>query len=209
MFRSLSPVLAAVGFAAALIVTLTASVRAAAANSPAAAQSSVQASPHQISYKDAKRLIKLSEHTGMKMAHMIMYSGKTANIIVIANQPGLKDMTFAIHGMVNPEVTVPAGAKVRLTLVNMDFGGGMAHGIVIGKLAPPYGVSVPSPLPGQIAQIPLLATRSRQTRSQAKYYADTVTFTAKKPGTYYYLCQMPTHAKMFKMFGKFVITPGH
>ncbi|NNM86483.1 MAG: hypothetical protein HKL96_12105 [Phycisphaerales bacterium] len=205
MLRSFSQVAAAALFALATIMVPHLTARAVAPHSSAAVRSTASASPHQISYKTAKRLIHQSEHTGMKMGKMVMFSGKSAHIIIIANQPGLKDMTFAIHGMVNPEVTVPVGAKVQLTLVNMDFGGGMAHGIVIGKLTPPYATAVPVPVPGQIAQIPLLAPRSRQTRSQAKYYADSTTFTAKKPGTYYYLCQMPTHAKMFKMYGKFEV----
>ncbi len=202
MFRSISS--AAVCISLAIAMAMAFHLRAA-----PVADGALPTKPHLVSYQAAKKLIKLSEHTGMVMGHMVMYSGKEVHVVVVANQPGLKDMTFAVHGLVNPELDVPAGAKVSLTLINMDFGGGMAHGVVIGKLAPPYGVSVPSPLPGQIAQIPLLAPRSKQTRSQAKYYVDTVKFTAKKPGTYYYLCQMPTHAKMFKMYGKFVITPGH
>jgi len=164
-----------------------------------------------ISYAAAKLLIKYSNSTGMLMGHgkhkSVMFMGHKIHIVMVAVEPGSPDQTFEIHKLVDPEITVPAGTAITLTILNMDFGAGMIHGVVIGKAKPPYKTVVPLPLPGQIAEIPLIMPRTKKSVTKSMYYIGTTTFTAPKaPGTYYYLCQMPGHAKA-GMYGKFVVTP--
>ncbi|MGC9260435.1 MAG: plastocyanin/azurin family copper-binding protein [Phycisphaerae bacterium] len=164
-----------------------------------------------ISYAAAKPLIKYSNATGMLMGHgkhkSVMFMGHKIHIVMVAVEPGSPDQTFEIHKLVDPEITVPAGSKISLTVLNMDFGPGMIHGVVIGQAKPPYKTIVPLPLPGQLAEIPLIMPRTKKSVTKSMYYMGTTTFTApQNPGTYYYLCQMPGHAKT-GMYGKFVVTP--
>lgn len=164
-----------------------------------------------ISYAAAKPLIKYSNSTGMLMGHgkhkSVMFMGHNIHIVMVAVEPGAPDQTFEIHKLVDPKITVPAGAKIVLSVLNMDFGPGMIHGVLIGKAKPPYKTVVPVPVKGQIAEIPLTMPRTAKSIKKSKYFIGTTTFQApKNPGTYYYLCQMPNHAKT-GMFGKFVVTP--
>ncbi|MHB1768098.1 MAG: sulfocyanin-like copper-binding protein [Phycisphaerae bacterium] len=164
-----------------------------------------------ISYAAAKLLIKYSNSTGMLMGHgkhkSVMFMGHHIHIVMVAVEPGSPDQTFEIHKLVDPEITVPAGAKIVLTVLNMDFGPGKIHGVLIGKAKPPYKTVVAVPVQGQIAEIPLTMPRTAKSIKKSKYFMGTTTLRApQNPGTYYYLCQMPGHAKA-GMFGKFVVTP--
>ena len=164
-----------------------------------------------ISYAVAKPLIKYSNSTGMLMGHSkhksVMFMGHNIHIVMVAVEPGSPAQTFEIHKLVDPEITVPAGAKVALTVLNMDFGPGKIHGVLIGKAKPPYKTVVAVPVQGQIAEIPLTMPRTAKSIKKSKYFTGTTTFRApQNPGTYYYLCQMPDHAKT-GMYGKFVVTP--
>jgi rusticyanin len=164
-----------------------------------------------ISYTAAKQLIKYSNSAGMLMGHgkhkSVMFMGHNIHIVMVAVEPGSPDQTFEIRKLIDPEITVPAGAKVTLTLLNMDFGPGMIHGVLIGKAKPPYKTVVPVPVQGQIAEIPLTMPRTAKAIKKSMYFFGTTTFHApQNPGTYFYLCQMPSHAKS-GMYGKFVVTP--
>ncbi|EQD41829.1 rusticyaninB1, partial [mine drainage metagenome] len=137
----------------------------------------------------------------------IRFLGHNIHIVMVAVEPGSSDQTFEIHKLVDPEVEVSAGAKITLTLLNMDYGASMIHGVVIGQATPPYKAVVPVPVTGQIAEIPLTMPRTSQSVRKSKYFVDTTTFNApQKPGYYYYFCQMPGHAKT-GMYGKFVVMP--
>lgn len=164
-----------------------------------------------ISYAVAKPLIKYSNSTGMLMGHgkhkSVMFMGHNIHIVMVAVEPGSPAQTFEIHKLVDPEITVPAGAKIVLTVLNMDFGPGKIYGVLIEKAKPPYKTVVPVPMQGQIAEIPLTMPRTAKSLKKSKYFTGTTTFKApQNPGTYYYLCQMPGHAKA-GMYGKFVVTP--
>ncbi len=164
-----------------------------------------------IHYTVARPLIKYSNSEGMLMGHgkhkSVMFMGHNIHMVMIAVEPGSPDQTFEIHKLVDPKLTVPAGANITLTILNMDYGPGMIHGVIIGKAQPPYKTVVPVPVPGQIAEIPLTMPRTAKSIKKSNYYFGTTTFKAPgTPGTYYYLCQMPGHAKA-GMYGKFVVTP--
>ena len=81
-----------------------------------------------ISYAAAKPLIKYSNSTGMLMGHgkhkSVMFMGHHIHIVMAAVEPGSPDQTFEIRKLVDPEITVPAGARIVLTVLNMDFGPG-------------------------------------------------------------------------------------
>ena len=164
-----------------------------------------------VSYAVAKPLITYSNSTGMLMGRgkrkSVMFMGHNIHIVMIAGEPGSSDETFEIHKLVDPEITVPAGAKVTLTLLNMDFGPGKIHGVLIGKAKPPYKTVVPVPVQGQIAEIPMTMPRTAKSIKKSEYFIGTTTFKAPQNlGTYYYLCQIPGHAKA-GMYGTFVVTP--
>jgi rusticyanin len=164
-----------------------------------------------LAYSVINPLIKYSNSSGMLMGHgkhkSVMFMGHNIHIVMVAVEPGSPDQTFEIHKLVDPEITVPAGAKITLSLLNMDYGPGMIHGVVIGKAKPPYNTVVPIPLPDQLAEIPLIMPRTAKPIQKSMYFVGVTTFTApKQPGTYYYSCQMPGHAKT-GMYGKFAVRP--
>jgi len=70
-----------------------------------------------------------------------------------------------------------------------------------------YKTVVPVPVQGQIAEIPLTMPRTAKSIKKSLYFIGTTAFKApQNPGTYYYLCQMPGHAKS-GMYGKCVVAP--
>ena len=145
-----------------------------------------------VSYAVAKPLIKYSNSAGMLMGRgkhkSVMFMGHNIHIVMVAVEPGSPAQTFEIHKLVDPEITVPAGAKVMLSLLNMDFGPGKIHGVLIGKAKPPYKTVMPVPVRGQIAEIPLTMPRTAKSIKKSKYFIGTTTFKAPhNPGTYYYL----------------------
>ncbi|MCK9367202.1 MAG: plastocyanin/azurin family copper-binding protein [Metallibacterium scheffleri] len=161
-----------------------------------------------IAYETARPLIKYSNSAGTRMGRKtIKFLGHDIRIVMVAVEPGSPDQTFEIHRLVDPEVEVSAGARITLTLLNMDYGASMIHGVVVGHAKPPYKAIVPLPVADQIAEIPLTMPRTLQSVRQSEYFVDTTTFNApQKPGYYYYFCQMPGHAKT-GMYGKFVVAP--
>ncbi len=164
-----------------------------------------------IAYEAARPLIRYSDSAGTLVGggthKAIEFLGHDIRIVLVAVEPGSPDQTFEIHKLVDPEVEVPVGAKITVTLLNMDYGAGMIHGVVIGRAAPPYKMVVPVPVAGQIAEIPLTMPRTAQSVRKSKYFVAATSFNApRKPGYYYYFCQMPGHAKS-GMYGKFVVVP--
>lgn len=151
----------------------------------------------------------------------VRFSGTRIEIPVIAVEPGKPDTTFEVHGKVNPTLIVPAGAKLRFVLANADTG--MPHGLDVTLSAPPYGV---------LPHLPMMAGTMMNSKSMRrsmmggavmmkKSAAATGTVNPKadgrkslavkktgwftlKPGTYYYVCPIPGHAKQ-GMYGKIIV----
>jgi len=84
----------------------------------------------------------------------------------------------------------------------MDYGNGMAHGLIITRLPPPYPYM--GTMMAATGGIPPLAPRSSDSLQNASYAAGTAHFRATTPGTYYYLCQVPGHAQK-GMYGKIIV----
>jgi len=59
----------------------------------------------------------------------ITFSGTDVHLVVVASPAGGPDETFRIAGMVNPAITVPAGARVSMEVINADPD--TAHGLVV------------------------------------------------------------------------------
>ncbi len=160
-----------------------------------------------ISYLDANQLLKQTA----RQAHVdkdrkeVSFTGQRIDIGVAAVQPGFPDTTFEVAGLVNPTIVVPAGSLITITFVNMDYGQGMAHGLSITPIPPPYPVFSMMGAPDTLAGIPVLPPRQLEDVHRSLYAEGSVTFPAPPPGEYYYLCQYYFHASK-GMYGRFIVT---
>ncbi len=151
----------------------------------------------------------------------VRFSGTRIEIPVIAVEPGKPDTTFEVHGKVNPTLIVPAGAKLRFVLANADAG--MPHGLDVTLSAPPYGVLPHLPMMAGTMMNSKFMRQSMmgEAAMMKKSTAATGTVNPKvdgrkglaikktgwftlKPGTYYYVCPIPGHAKQ-GMYGKIIV----
>lgn len=151
----------------------------------------------------------------------VRFSGARIEIPVIAVEPGKPDTTFEVHGKVNPTIIVPAGAKLRFVLANADAG--MPHGLDVTLSAPPYGVLPHLPtmagammnsksmrqsmMGGSVVMKKTTAatgTVNPQDDGRQRLAVKKTGWFTLKPGTYYYVCPIPGHAKQ-GMYGKIIV----
>jgi len=134
-----------------------------------------------------------------RAANQITFTGTSVRLVVLASPAGGPDETFRIAGLVNPAITVKAGARVSIEIINADSD--TAHGLVITA-----GHPTPS-------WMPMMTTRTAfagaalwflGNPTSAGMHAGTLTFTASAPGTYRYLCPVPGHAQK-GMAGTFTV----
>lgn len=123
-------------------------------------------------------------------ARTITFTTGSVHFAAVASPAGGPDETFRIAGLVNPTITVPAGAQVSIRIINADPD--TAHGLVI------------SSGPARSSWMPMMTSRPAFTGSAlwflgnptaAGMHTATLTFTATTPGTYHYLCPVPGHAQ--------------
>ncbi len=162
-----------------------------------------------IGFRQAHKIVKAANRegkvSGSKKHPLVVFHGKRVHIRMIAVEPGAPDQTFEIHKRVDPAISVKAGAKIDLTLLNMDYGPGMMHGVVIGKIKPPFPMVIGLPVKHQLVSLPMMMPRSRKSIHQSSFYVESTHFRAPKtPGVYYYFCQMPMHAQQ-GMYGRFIV----
>jgi len=81
-----------------------------------------------------------------RAANRITFTGTSVRLVVVASPPGGRDESFRIAGLVNPAITVKAGARVSIEIINADPD--TAHGLVITA-----GHGTPS-------WMPMMATRA-------------------------------------------------
>jgi rusticyanin len=126
-----------------------------------------------------------------RAANTVTFTTTTVQVTVLASPPDGADETFRAAGLTNPQIVVPAGARVSIRLVNADPD--TAHGLVI------TGSDAASSSP-----MPMMTARPAFTGSalwflgnptSAGMHAGTLTFTASTTGTYRYLCPVPGHAQ--------------
>lgn len=131
--------------------------------------------------------------------HRITLSEKTVALVALASPSGGPDETYRIAGLVNPTITVKAGTRVSIEVVNADSD--TAHGLVITA-----GSSTRSWMPMMTA-VPAFngsALWFLGDPTSVGMHAGTLSFTATTPGIYYYLCAVPGHAQK-GMIGTFVV----
>lgn len=160
-----------------------------------------------LSYGQAQTYIRDGHNLGRvnAKANTVTYSGPDVTINMVAVQPGHDDQTFEVAGLTNPTLIVPLGATVHLTVVNMDYGDNMEHGLILTPAPPPYPyISMMYTGPGLVQVEPLLPWRSEKDVAQAHYAALSTTFVARDPGRFWYVCPTPKHAEQ-GMYGKFEI----
>jgi rusticyanin len=123
-------------------------------------------------------------------ARTITFTTGSVHLAAVASPAGGPDETFRIASMVNPKITVPAGARVSIQVINADPD--TAHGLVITSG------------PARSSWMPMMTSRPAFTGSAlwflgnptaAGMHTGTLTFTASTPGTYHYLCPVPGHAQ--------------
>ncbi len=129
----------------------------------------------------------------------ISFTGSSVRLVAVASPAGGPDETFRIAGLVNPAVTVPAGSRVSIQVVNADPD--TAHGLVITAASP------------RSSWMPMMTAAPAFSGSALWFLGDptaagmhtgTLAFTASQPGTYHYLCPVPGHAQK-GMAGLFTI----
>ena len=147
----------------------------------------------------------------------MVFSGRRITIPMVAVAPGAPDTTFEIHGQVNPILVIPAGAKVRFELANVDKG--MPHGLDVTIQGPPYTTNPDLPMqktpakiignplrsPGRHAVISLgIAPR----RSKGPLVVNHSAWFTLQPGVYHYVCPVPGHASA-GMHGRIIVEKRH
>lgn len=160
---------------------------------------------NELLWNKARHALAASTHEGRVQGHTVSFRGRAVTLRIVANAPHHPDMSFEAGGLTNPTISVAQGSQVTLTLLNMDYGPGMAHGIVVTTKGPPYPPFPDIPQAQTIARIPSLAPRSRRRLSKARYAEASVRFRAERPGTYYYVCPTPGHAQGARMYGRFIV----
>jgi rusticyanin len=133
-------------------------------------------------------------------ARTISFTTASVHLAAVASPAAGLDETFRIAGMVNPKITVPAGAQVSIQVINADPD--TAHGLVVTSGQ------------GRSSWMPMMTSRPAFTGSAlwflgnptaAGMHAGTLIFTAATPGTYHYLCPVPGHAQK-GMAGDFTVS---
>ncbi len=160
----------------------------------------------QISFVDAMQLLKQTADSAHidKAKNQATFTGDRIEIAMAAVQPDFPDTTFEVAGLVNPTIIVPAGSTITINFINMDYGSGMNHGVVITPDAPPYPVLSMMGMSNYFVGIPVLPPRQSEDAQKSLYPESSVTFQAPSSGTYYYLCQYYDHASK-GMYGRFIV----
>ncbi|MDA8064657.1 MAG: plastocyanin/azurin family copper-binding protein [Thermaerobacter sp.] len=130
----------------------------------------------------------------------VTYTGSSVTLVALASPHGKPNMTWEIDGLVNPTVRVNPGARVKVELVNTDWG--YLHGFELTTTPPPYPFMAMMGINNDFLVMPL-PPRTSKDLATAQYYTRSSSFTAAS-GTYYYICPVPGHAAA-GMFGKLVV----
>ncbi len=124
-----------------------------------------------------------------RAARTITFTTATVKLTVLAS-PSMPAESFRIAGMTDPAISVPAGARVTIELINADDD--MAHGLVI---MPAGAARSAMPMMTAAPAFSGAALWFLGEPTGAGMHAGTITFTAGTPGSYQYLCPVPGHAR--------------
>jgi rusticyanin len=134
-----------------------------------------------------------------RAARTITFTTASVRFTAVASPAGGPDETFRIAGLVNPAITVPAGAHVTIQVVNADHD--TAHGLVVTASG---AASSWMPMMTSPPAFPGSALWFLPNPTAAGMHTGTLTFTASTPGAYHYLCPVPGHAQK-GMTGQFTV----
>lgn len=124
-----------------------------------------------------------------RAARTITFTTANVRLAVLAS-PSMPAESYRIAGMTDPAISVPAGARVTIELVNAD--GDMAHGLVI---MPAGAAGSALPMMTAAPSFTGAALWFLGKPASAGMHVGTLTFTAAIPGRYQYLCPVPGHAR--------------
>lgn len=119
----------------------------------------------------------------------ITFTSHDVRLVVLAS-PSMPAESFRIAGMTNPAITVPAGAAVRITVINADTD--MAHGLVVTATGA-AGSPMPMMTAGPAFSGAALWFLGEPTA--AGMHEGALAFTARTAGDYQYLCPVTRHAQ--------------
>jgi hypothetical protein len=120
-----------------------------------------------------------------KTENTLTFSQSEIRITALA---GPEDAMFSyrINGLTNPTLRLPAGGRLRLTVVNVDDD--MSHDLVISS---PHSSFPERPeVPPHAVRTPLLSARRGEV-----FQGEVLLIQPLRPGAYDYFCSVPGHAK--------------
>jgi len=154
--------------------------------------------------------LKRSAHAGMLKDRRVVFSGRRIVIPVIAVAPGAPDTTFEIHGRVDPTLVFPAGVRIRFALANAYRG--MPHGLDVTRKSPPYAknpdLRATHKASASGGKAVVAATGVIPPARDSHWRARRSAWVTLAPGTYYYACPVPGHARK-GMHGRIVVKARH
>ena len=133
-------------------------------------------------------------------ANTVRYTTSSVTLVALASPHGKPNMTWEIDGLVNPTITVPAGAHITVHLVNTDWG--YMHGFELTTTTPPYPYMSMMGIANDFLVMPL-PERTTKDLATARFYTRTASLTLAS-GTYDYLCPVPGHAQQ-GMYGRLIV----
>ncbi len=126
-------------------------------------------------------------------------ANSTVTLAVVGATIGGLDR-FVVGTLIDPTIKVKAGTSVLIIFhARALAGGNPQHSFVIVNSKPPY----PSVL-SQSDVTPAIPGSSTDNPIQPQKDQFTLSFTADKPGTYYYICGVSPHAAT-GMYGQFIV----
>jgi rusticyanin len=134
-------------------------------------------------------------------AGTVTYTRARVALVALGSPPGDPDETWNIAGMVNPTVVIHQGAQVTVYFFNADADKDTWHGWLLTTARPPYLRKVAHRVP---LAFPDAVATPVHGETAHRWFGRTVHFRASRAGTYYYLCQVPGHARM-GMYGQLVV----
>ena len=130
----------------------------------------------------------------------LTFTGDTAALTLVVGSDEANMYVFRAAGLTNPEIVIPAGARVTLRLVNADTD--MAHGVVVTTA----GVARSSWMPMMTSTAAFSGAAIwalGEADGSGAPFRDT-SFTTAAPGAYIYMCPVPGHAQQ-GMYGTFTV----
>ena len=130
----------------------------------------------------------------------LIFTGDTVILTLVAGTNEKNDYAFEAAGLTNPQIVVPAGARVTLRLVNADTD--TAHGVLVTTTD--TAATTWMPMMTSTVAFPGAAIWALGVAGSSGAPTATTSFTAATPGTYTYLCAVPGHAQQ-GMHGTFTV----